>query len=664
MDHRTKLVAIALMFAAVGAQALTLGRVRGAALIGRALDVVVPVQLDAQDSAASQCFEAEVFHADTRQDPSRVRVEMGTASTAQGAELRIQSATLVDEPVVVLYVRFGCEQKTTRKYVLLADPVSDVQSPVVPLVPASASASGQSDWLLTAPPDTSAAVIAPSVAAKPSAARTRPLVRPAPVQGPQAARSRVPAPPKVAPVSGQPAPVEEKSQPATNASGKPRLKLDPLSQLSDRVALLESSPVASSTEDVLRDLKRIQALDADVKALLALAARNEANLADMKVRLQKAESERFSSTVVYGLSAMVVLSLLAIVWLLRRQRRAVREGDDWWRQEPAATRMPSLAELEAAAPPGKSKPAAPPPAPAPPSGKPESAPPVQKGFQESVPATEVDVSLMELSESNFDQLMNSGSMMGAVRKPSAATQAPAAPRGIAVSRRSLNSEAVMDIRQQAEFFVSLGKADQAVRILERYIQESESPNPLLYLDLMGIFHALGLKIDFRQAREDFNLLFNGRAPEFALFMVEGRNLDAYPEVLARIGAHWGTARAVEVIESCIFRDPWEAKQTPFDLGAFRDLLMLHEIALDVLQAPAQPVDLLQRDLQPEQALDLDLSEPSGVALREAGAPSEPDDVLGFVPLDAAPPEQEGDTLAQHDPVDLLHFDLSRPGESA
>ena len=39
MEHRAKLAGLALMFAALGAQALTLGRVRGAAVIGRPLDV-------------------------------------------------------------------------------------------------------------------------------------------------------------------------------------------------------------------------------------------------------------------------------------------------------------------------------------------------------------------------------------------------------------------------------------------------------------------------------------------------------------------------------------------------------------------------------------------------------------------------------------------------
>ena len=40
-----------------------------------------------------------------------------------------------------------------------------------------------------------------------------------------------------------------------------------------------------------------------------------------------------------------------------------------------------------------------------------------------------------------------------------------------------------------------------------------------------------------------------------------------------------------VIEASIFRDPWDDKSPPFDLAAFRDLLLLHAIA----QTAGQPL---------------------------------------------------------------------------
>ena len=63
-----KLLGLLVLLVAVNSQALTLGRLRGVALVGQALDVAVQVQMDADETPASLCFEADVFHADTRQE--------------------------------------------------------------------------------------------------------------------------------------------------------------------------------------------------------------------------------------------------------------------------------------------------------------------------------------------------------------------------------------------------------------------------------------------------------------------------------------------------------------------------------------------------------------------------------------------------------------------
>ena len=93
-----------------------------------------------------------------------------------------------------------------------------------------------------------------------------------------------------------------------------------------------------------------------------------------------------------------------------------------------------------------------------------------------------------------------------------------------------------------------------------------------------IFYTLGLKTDYRQFREDFNLLFNGRVPEFTSFKDEGKSLEEYPHILAHITALWFKPNVLKVIEASIYRDPLDDQSPPFDLAAFRDLLLLHAIA--------------------------------------------------------------------------------------
>ena len=129
LQHRL-LVTLALLLS-LDAQALTLGRVQGVALIGRPLEVVVQVQLEPSESITSACFEADVFHADSRQNPAAVQVRLEPTATPNAAVLRITSGSQVDEPVVTIYVRAGCVQMSSRRYVLLADIVSE-QAAAVP----------------------------------------------------------------------------------------------------------------------------------------------------------------------------------------------------------------------------------------------------------------------------------------------------------------------------------------------------------------------------------------------------------------------------------------------------------------------------------------------------------------------------------------------------
>lgn len=576
MEHRAKIVGVALLCVAFGSSALTLGRVRGAAIIGQPLDVTIQVQLDAGDDAASLCFEADVFHADARQDANRVRVLVETSPQSTTANARIQSSAVVDEPVVTVYLRTGCGQKTTRRYVLLADFPSEVAAPAVPLVaPVAAPATPPvpTDW------SSSAATAAPARPVAPPSSKPAPAPRVKPVSTPKPAVAQEvvskPAEEKPAPASVKRPMAEEKSK-TVRASGQPRLKLDPLEALSGRVASLESSvPVTPPppSEEALRDMQRMRVLEGDVKALLTLAAKNEANLADLRTRLQKAESERFPIGVIYGLGALVLLCLAAIAYLWNRQRRVQAFGGDWWNssaQESPVAPPPLAAQVtQAGTAQQEARDAL--------EAKMARTTALSEALDNAGPASQVDVSLVEMSESNFDNLMQSGAAHSAIRKQ---PSPPPVQKGVA---RNLNSEAVFDIRQQAEFFVSLGQTDQAVRILERQINESDEPNPLVYLDLLSIFHSLSLKVDFRQFREDFNLLFNGRVPEFAQFREPGKSLDAYPEVLAHITALWPTPKVLEVIETCIFRDPWDAKSEPFDLAAFRDLLFLHAVAQSVVK---------------------------------------------------------------------------------
>jgi hypothetical protein len=150
--------------------------------------------------------------------------------------------------------------------------------------------------------------------------------------------------------------------------------------------------------------------------------------------------------------------------------------------------------------------------------------------------------------------------------------------------RSVATEELLDVQQQADFFVSLGDHDQAVRILRTHISESTDPSPIFYLDLFKIFHKLGRRDEYAALRDEFNQVFNAEAPPFAEFMVQGRGLDAFAVALSAITDCWPQPQVLDVIEQYLFRSPGQADV--FDLDAYRELLMLYGVAKEIINSEA------------------------------------------------------------------------------
>jgi tetratricopeptide (TPR) repeat protein len=144
--------------------------------------------------------------------------------------------------------------------------------------------------------------------------------------------------------------------------------------------------------------------------------------------------------------------------------------------------------------------------------------------------------------------------------------------------RSINSKELLDVRQQADFFMTLGQYEDAINLLEDNIQASGDSNPLVYLDLLRIFHTLSRKDDYDHCRQEFNQLFTGEVPQYVTFHQSGKHLEQYPEVCGQICLAWNTSNILEVIESFLVRKQGSDNLWEFDLEAYRDLLMLHGIA--------------------------------------------------------------------------------------
>lgn len=119
----------------MSADALSLGRSRGAAIVGRPLDMSVLTSVEPQDATPeATCFSTEVFYGDARVNGQDVTVSPLRSSPTE-VTLRVQSSKAIDEPFVTLYVRTTCGPSLSRKYVLLSDSPSEAASAAQSIAP-------------------------------------------------------------------------------------------------------------------------------------------------------------------------------------------------------------------------------------------------------------------------------------------------------------------------------------------------------------------------------------------------------------------------------------------------------------------------------------------------------------------------------------------------
>lgn len=575
--------------AASGASALALGKARGVAVLGQPLVLTVPVELGAAENESALCFDADVLYGDNQQERSRVSVSFDQSQRVSPVVVRVTAQARIDEPVVTVYLSAGCQHKVSRKYVLLTEVASDAG---VASTPIGVSAGHQSVIAGSAPVDNPhALVLRPSSKVSTSgrggnfsAQRRGKKMSPPAEVNPASAEARMPAPFRIA--------------------QRARLKLTPLDLRIERDPVLKSSDVLfdlpiedlqkraqavatwkalnATPEDVLRQDTQLLALDGSIKSLGELTIKNQGALIDLTTRLEKAQAERYRNPLIYSLLAGLAVCLCGMAYLWVLLRRQNETNGPWWRGNGTVGRsdattsngLGAMSSKEVAKADIGTRAAA-----------------TNLGAVPSVPnEAGVDIDL-EARESAFarlvqDSTQDSGHSVSDVVLPTAAPLPGHRDFSYSVNAtlRAINTQEMLDERQQAEFFMTLGQHEDAIHLLEDSIHHNEDANPLVYLDLLKMLHTLSRKTAYEQYRDEFNAVFSGRVPHFAQFSVKGHGLDAYTDVCQHIAALWPTEDALHFIEECLVRTH-DGLTQEFDLDAFRDLLTLHGVLLRIFATP-------------------------------------------------------------------------------
>ncbi|MDO9234992.1 MAG: hypothetical protein Q7U28_03030 [Aquabacterium sp.] len=551
------LAGMTMLLASGSSHGLGFGRPIATPILGETLVVSVPLRLETGEEISNECVAADVYFGDDKVTSSAVSA---LVSSRNGSDFSVKVSTiaLITEPVITVYLAAGCKAKITRKFVAFADPPS--------FVAASTDLTRESA-------DISHAI---DLATMPEQAV---LGRPSELSG-ALTQSR---PSRIKQTNSKPGAGLVVGKRATKAASQPNkpssamadgahLALDPVesdamvipslrmaatlaaaAQADDQSPeLLQRRQAASalwlamnaSPEQLARDRGRLQELEQRVAQLKQEGEQASGAVAALQTRLTQAETQKGSSKL---LMLFAFGALLAVLYLVKQLREQKQQSQSWWQSQQA--------EVQAQEPVDVDEPDTVRPAPA--SQPAHVTVAVPRSIHDLVPDTRAT------------------SVVVAPEKPAAA---------ITVSHseppREVSVEELIDLEQQADFFVVLGQDGAAIDLLDSYVQGTHGASPLPFLKLLEIYRRLGKRSAYEGVQAKFDERFNAHAPGWDTDFQHGHSLGDYPGVVERVQALWSSPiKAMEVLEKSLTRH--DAGADTFDLPAYRELLFLYAIARDL-----------------------------------------------------------------------------------
>lgn len=613
-----------LSFGVVPVGALGFGEVDAQATLGESLDISLPLRLNPGDQISADCLAADVFFGDSKLSSDSVSVSLTKGSKGDQV-IRVRTRQAIQEPVFTVYVVAGCQVRMTRKLVGFADPpdmrsaLPQVQAAVG--LPAAAHANNAATSTVSMPVASAAASLSPlsndakrSVEPKRSSGRVDATTQ----KKQTGSRSAVAtsgdgtktvaiatAPKSGKPVFNAPALSSKLDDRAAQSEGGARLELDPavadaMVEPSLALSLNMGLPVESldspqirerrqvaaalwvamnaSPEQLAKDRVRMQELESRLARLQQDAVAASKQLQEMEVRVKDAEARRFMHPFVYALVGACLLLLAGLAWMFLRSRdRQENAGAQWWdvaahastslsKEDDTALSEPQLTWRADAHNPAGDEPTEPGALWTTPSKQDDK--PLHRAMPEEAELTKITLAAMPDSHLETTQAINL-----LEREPV----------------REMTVEELIDLEQQAEFFVVLGQDGAAVELLEGHVASGSGASPLPCLKLLEIYKRLDRRDDYERVQKVFNERFNGYAPTWDSNLQQGLSLEDYPGVVERIQTLWRLPKkAMGLLQQSILR-PNDSTES-FELPAYRELLMLYAIVRDLSDRQMLPAN--------------------------------------------------------------------------
>ena len=544
-------------------------------MLGDTLRVVVPLRLEVGETITQDCVSGEVHFGEDRVSSTAVSVELEPAdavTAGMGARLVLRTTALINEPVVHVQLSAGCKARISRRFVALADPpgmqapvVAERRSPSGPIAPGmSLDPLPRAEGQRAASVGLSASTVAPARLKSESRAKTS--------VGAPSARRKVPAapPPESSRLALDPVDADALVQPSLRPSAQMASPIAGDAAASEVQARRDAAAALwralnATPEAMLRQQQHVEALEQRLHALQRSAEQTQQSVATLQGRMQALEQRNGFTwrwpMVLAGLAFMALLAWLLHGWGVRRGRE---QASAWWSPDAAQA---ALDRVQPGIDPAESGPAS--------------------DFGPLGPIPDVDEDDGRL-----------GATGGAAAAATVTSTLPPAPAAAATGAsvvppsatplfspeplKAVSVEELIDLEQQAEFFIVLGQDDAAIELLESHLGGHAREIPWPYLKLLEVYRRLGRRADYERVQERFNAHFNGRAPTWESDMEQGRSLADYPGVIERVQSLWSEpSRAMDVLEMSLVHLGPDAQVEAFDLPAYRELLFLYAVARDL-----------------------------------------------------------------------------------
>lgn len=562
--------------------AMTLGRLRGASVLGQPLALTIPLQIATDEDVSGLCVGADVYFGESLVEDSSVttRLEAGAA-----AFIRVSVRKPVDEPIVTLYLKTGCQQQSMRKYVLLSEFSSEVQptqrTAVQDVVVDKPAVRTDTPRVVAAVP---VVPLQPATSAIKRQAGAHPSAETA-VSSPQSA----PAASGAAKVVGAPVPPKLNATKKKVGTGGARLQLLPLdlaqdwepslrwtdqlpaplgevdAQKREQAAQLWRA-ISASPEEILQEAGKRTAMEAELRNLVASSRANQVAITELNAQIQAAHAERFRNPAVYVLLALLAACGAGLAYVISGRPGGAAVRSPWWKgagngADSAATHWqntPERAGHQAVEPHAVN----------------DAERPAGSAFSAAIDIPLSDSVLPSLAGAQGARA-SSGEVIQ--QRSSSNTKPTDFLHSNLGALRAINTQEMVDARQQADFFVALGQHDEAVGVLYGALSHNAESNPHIYLDLIALLHKLSRKDDYEKVRQVFNVLYTCHIPAYGEYSNVGRSLLEYPDLLSPLVSLWPKPLAIDYAVRCLLRDGNDSADQGIDREAFEDLLLLHGI---------------------------------------------------------------------------------------